>query len=312
MYKEHQVLDGLYLVIRRVVTNDQLFILIMSTIYGILPVPGRISIATGMFDTCTSKSKPREELGILAYISTHHYYLWSPLEKSVIIVLASAGITYMQFLNYMGIYIAMMIAMTVYYVTFVMKPVEILNFKNTGSPRVLDPVILVSGVIVCCFDLVDVKSFFPVYCLYVMCRYKVLNIITRIDWKLILVAAVIIALSTVVKSHSDQLLDILNMMTTQYGLHVALIASFCAALLLGSSSKFAAITALMVSIYGVAYLPIFYIFDFCGYLLSPSHKCVHIGRLYFKTKLVAFYKVVGIITLILMLTSIMKTLMINE
>ena len=57
VYKEHQVLDGLYLVIRRVVTNDQLFILIMSTIYGILPVPGRISIATGMFDTCTSKSK---------------------------------------------------------------------------------------------------------------------------------------------------------------------------------------------------------------------------------------------------------------
>ena len=312
VYKEHQVLDDVYLVIRRVVPNDQMFILIMSTIYGILPVPGRISIATGMFDTCTNEKKPRGELGILAYLATHHYYLWSPLEKSVIIVLASAGITYIQFLNYMGIYIAMMITMTVYYVLFIMGPVQILNFKKTGKTRVLDPLILIGGVMICCVGLVDVKLFFPIYGLYVVCRYKVLNIISRVDWKLIIIACVIISASTVIKAHSDQLIGILNTITTQYGLHVSLIASFTAALLLGSSSKFAAITALMVSIYGVAYLPIFYIFDFCGYLLSPSHKCVHIGRLYFKTKLVAFYKVVGIITLILMLTSIIKTLMINE
>jgi hypothetical protein len=311
VYKDRNVLDGTYNIIRRVITNDRMFICIMSTIYGILPVPGRIGIATGMFDTCTDKRSPRQDLGILAYIATHHYYLWSPLEKSVIIVIASAGITYVQFIQHMWLYIVLMIIMTLYYVFFVMTKPVVIEFKPTEK-RSIEPLLLIGGISICCLGFIDVKYFFPVYGLYTILKYRVWDAHKRVEWSLILIAGVVIAISTIVKSHSESLLEILNNITTQYGLHVALIASFFTAVLLGSSSKFAAVTSLMVSIYGVMYLPLFYIFDFCGYLLSPSHKCVHIGRLYFKTRVVAFYKVVGIITLVLMLTSIMKTIMINN
>ena len=311
VFKTNHTLDGVYSLARKYITNTRLFVFIASTIYGILPVPGRIGIATGMFDTCTDKTSDRKDLGVLAYLSTHHYYLWSPIEKSVIIVLASTGLGYFEFLKLMSPYIAVMLVMIMYYTFFVMKPPKLVDMSR-GRGSIIDPMLLFTGVGSCCTGVVDVRVFFPLYALYTIIKYRPKNIHKFIDWKLIGVAALVITASTYIKSHTDDILNILSIINTQYGLHVALIASFLAALVLGSSSKFAAITSMMVAVYGVMYLPIFYIFDFCGYLLSPAHKCVHIGKLFFRTKLVAFYKVVGIITLILILISIINTMMLNE
>jgi len=192
---------------------------------------------------------------------------------------------------------------------FVMKEVNLVRDAKAPTPALMDPTLLLIGVLACCFDYFTIYWFFPIYCLYLILKYRAWNIIKRVDWKLICVAGCIIAASTVIQQHSEQLIAVVEGLTTTYGLHVCLISSFFAAFLLGSSSKFAAVTSLMVAVYGIEYLPLFYIFDFGGYLLSPSHKCLFIGKLYFQTKLVAFYRVVGIITLIMIVTALMKTFM---
>jgi len=161
--KENLVLEPVYYYIQKYIKNKKMLLCAMSTVYGILPIPGRITVATGMFDTCTDKKKDRGELGILAYLSTHHYYLWSPLEKSVLLVLAGTGMSYIDFISAMGIYIGILLVTTYYYVAFVMKDVSsviksfdrgnismkwgfannLLKFTDTG--------VLIAGVLSCCF-----------------------------------------------------------------------------------------------------------------------------------------------------------------
>jgi hypothetical protein len=51
---------------------------------------------------------------------------------------------------------------------------------------------------------------------------------------------------------------------------------------------------LMASIYGLEYLPWFFAVDFVGYLISPMHKCVAIGMLYFGTKLRYYITILGL------------------
>ena len=126
----------------------------------------------------------------------------------------------------------------------------------------------------------------------------------KIDWLLVFWIGVIIAISTILHTYTDQIKIYAENLATMYGIHVALIVSFFAAVLLGSSSRFAAVTVIMTSIFGLIYMPLFYIVDYCGYLLSPSHKCVSIGNMYFKTKLIIFYKTIGLLSLVLMSTAI--------
>ena len=63
---------------------------------------------------------------------------------------------------------------------------------------------------------------------------------------------------------------------------------------MGSSSRFGAFTVILSSIYGIEYLPWFFAIDFSGYMLSPMHKCVAIGKMYFGTKLSHYVKILGI------------------
>jgi hypothetical protein len=53
--------------------------------------------------------------------------------------------------------------------------------------------------------------------------------------------------------------------------------------LFGSSSRFAAITTILSLVYGVEYFVWFFALDYAGYLISPMHKCMAIGKLYFGT-----------------------------
>ena len=50
---------------------------------------------------------------------------------------------------------------------------------------------------------------------------------------------------------------------------------------------------ILTSLYGLAYLPWFFAVDFAGYILSPMHKCVAIGKMYFGTSLSYYGKLLG-------------------
>jgi hypothetical protein len=48
---------------------------------------------------------------------------------------------------------------------------------------------------------------------------------------------------------------------------------------------------------------ILFAIDYAGYLLSPTHKCVMIGNRYFGTSFKTYYKVLGIWSLLLIITA---------
>jgi hypothetical protein len=74
--------------------------------------------------------------------------------------------------------------------------------------------------------------------------------------------------------------------------------TFAASLALGSSSRYAAIAVLASLVYGVETFVFFFLVDYAGYLLSPTHKCVWIGKMYFDTPLLAFYRVIAVLALL--------------
>lgn len=309
--KHNQVLNPVYSLLQSKIKNKRVLMCILSAVFGVLPVPGRVTLATGCFDTCTKMHKHRGDLGILAYLSTHHYYLWSPLEKSVLLVLGGLGLTYPEFITTMLPYIITLLLCTWYYIFFIMKDVEdvMIDFEHERCwKKTIDTTVLVSSLILACCDIMPLYYIYAGVLFYLVCRYKptVNQLISYLDYKMLLFATGVIILAYHTNKHIDTIHDVLDVLSGNYGAHVALLLSFMASFLLGSSSKFSGIVVLLVPVYGIATLPIFYIVDFCGYLLSPMHKCVLISNRYFKTKYVAFYRVVGIICLLLIMLTIIN------
>ena len=83
------------------VPSKRLFVVITSAVAGVLPITGRVSVSAGILDTIAPKDDRRKHYGIIDYLSTHHYYLWSPFEKSVIIPMAVLSLSYTEFLQLM-------------------------------------------------------------------------------------------------------------------------------------------------------------------------------------------------------------------
>ena len=93
--KEYQLFAPAYAYVRNVFRSNKFVLVILSAIGGILPIEGRVTVSAGLLDTVAPKcGHGREKMGIVDYLSTHHYYMWSPLEKTVVIPIAAFGLTY--------------------------------------------------------------------------------------------------------------------------------------------------------------------------------------------------------------------------
>ena len=108
-----------------------------------------------------------------------------------------------------------------------------------------------------------------------------------INWQLLVAVAVIIVLGNYVREHTDTITTYLE--DNDWSIISGAWIGFAASFLLGSSSRFAAFTAILASIYGVEFLPLFFAIDYTGYMLSPTHKCFAIGKMYFNTSFVTYY-----------------------
>ena len=229
---------------------------LISGITGVLPITGRVAVSAGFLDTIAPKDKEKRKVyGVIDYLSTHHYYLWSPIEKSVIIPMAALGISYWTFLGYMLPLLVVMFGVIGYYIFSVLKEddVEInVDGFNVGE------------------------------------KYLEKNPLKYINLNTIVLLAGIIILGNITKEYTNEIQMFIENNTASL-IHVSLI-SFLGSLFLGSSSRFAAITAIAVTIYGVEYLPWFFAIDYAGYMLSPTHKCLSIGKMYFGTSLKEYYK----------------------
>ena len=238
------------------VKSKRAVVAMISGVTGILPITGRVTVSAGFLDTIAPKDKSKRQIfGIIDYLSTHHYYLWSPLEKSVIIPMAALAIGYGTFVWVMLPLLVTMFVVIGYYIFHVLQEddIEINTEKfNVGE------------------------------------KYLERNPLKYINWNAIVVLAGIIILGNFVKEYTEEIKILVESNAANFALVSAV--AFGGSLLLGSSSRFAAITAICVTVYGIEYLPWFFAIDYAGYMLSPTHKCLAVGKMYFGTSLKDYYK----------------------
>ena len=130
--------------------------------------------------------------------------------------------------------------------------------------------------------------------------------------KTLAVVALIIVLGNVISKYSDFIVSFVETTRQDGLLIVALVSGFLGSLALGSSSKFGGFTAIAVSIFGIEYLPLFFAVDYAGYILSPMHKCLAIGKSYFGTPLKKYYSVLSSYAGLIVLVGIVSFLTVDK
>jgi len=246
----------------------------------------------------------REKFGPIDYVSTHHYYFWSPLEKTVILPMAAFVLSYSAWIGIIWPLLAVSIAFILAYLIWGVKENEV-ELKDCETPikvsritRYVFPYIAGVTAIIAGIDFMWAFGLLTLYYMFCTKTFDVKKLLGYVDWKLIGWVALIIVLANIAVQNADTIQTFLNNtgldIKTVSGFILLSLFSFASAFVLGSSSRFGAITVLMASIYGIEYLPWFFAVDFVGYLISPMHKCVAIGMLYFGTKLRYYATILGL------------------
>lgn len=238
-----------YKFLERKIKSKRLLITLISAVSGVLPVPGRVIISAGALDTLAPDDDRKKKYGIINYLSTHHYYLWSPLEATVLIPLSVLGISYLYFLSIVAPLLITIIGITLYYIFYVLKEEDVVINKI---------------------------------------EYKKDKAVKNIKWDVVVLTALVIIIGNGIKMYSDTIVNFF--MSFNSGVFFAGFIAFITSFILGSSSKFAGITTLLVTIFGLNYLPLFFALGYSGYLISPMHKCLVITKSYFNLSM-ELYKI---------------------
>jgi hypothetical protein len=301
--KEYALFAPAYAYVKNTFRSNKFVVVILSAIGGILPIEGRVTVSAGLLDTVAPKcGHGREKMGIVDYLATHHYYMWSPLEKTVILPIAAFGLTYAAWIGMIApILIASLIFISWYIWTQVHEEeivVEPTNFKLSAVLRNVLPMIIAIGAyiynekwMIACF------GFLALYYVFITQQWNFKKLLGYINWQAIAVVAIAIMLGNYFKSQQPVfeawikggMFD----PTTIIGMTVISVIGFVASFLMGSSGKFIAFAVLMAKLFGAQYFLWFFAIDYAGYLLSPTHKCVMVGNRYFGTPMMTYYKALG-------------------
>lgn len=326
--KSKEILTPIYSILIKYISNNKVLLSILTTIYGVLPVPSRVTITAALLDTMVDRTKDNSKMGILSYIATHHYYLWSPLEKSVLISMAGLGLTYSSFMSYMIWPLIISFIFIFGYIYFFINDDDIQGFhindetQMSWSKRVdfllliglialnavsVFPTVMLGGVAI---EGMSWSSAF--YALYLVFKHipSKEELKSYVQWRLIGFTAIVITMGWMVGLLAPQLLIFINTISHGYGIWVSVCIGFLASIVLGSSSRYAAIAVMLTQIFGMPYFLLFYVVEYVGYLLSPVHKCFAIGQMYFRTKIISMYKIVAVWGIILILFALGFTLFI--
>jgi hypothetical protein len=118
------------------------------------------------------------------------------------------------------------------------------------------------------------------------------NVVKNIKWDVVILVALVIIVGNGIKMYSDAIVNFF--MSFNSSIFFASVIAFVTSFILGSSSKFAGITTLLVTIFGINYLPLFFSLGYSGYLISPTHKCLVITKSYFNLDM-GLYKILLLI-----------------
>ena len=320
--KEYALFAPAFAYVRNTFRSNKFVVVLLSAIGGILPIEGRVTVSAGLLDTVAPKDGPgREKLGIVDYLSTHHYYMWSPLEKTVILPIAAFGLSYGAFIGLVApLLIASLLFISIYIWTQVKDEDLVItpgNFKLSAVMRNVLPMFVALGTYI---GLCGEGHVFPIFGLltlyYVIItqQWSPKKLLGYIRWDVIAWVGAVIILGNYFKSYNGEFLTMIKSTgldpKTFGGMLAISVIGFVVSFLMGSSGKFIAVAVLMAQVFGVEYFLWFFAIDFAGYLLSPTHKCVMIGNRYFGTPVATYYKALGIWALLLLAVSATITFLI--
>ena len=311
--KEYALFSSAFSYVRNTFRSNKFVVVLLSAIGGILPIEGRVTVSAGLLDTIALKEgHGREKLGIVDYLATHHYYMWSPIEKTVILPIAAFGLTYTAWLGLIWPLLIVSFVFISWYIYSQIHDEEIViasdEFKISAVLRNILPMFIAIGLyiynekwMIACF------GFLTLYYMIISQEWNIKKLLSYVRWDVLLWVGAVIVLGNFMKSYDASwqatLKDSLLNPQTLVGMVSISAIGFIASFLMGSSGKFIAIAVIMAQVFGHQYFLWFFALDFAGYLLSPTHKCVMIGHKYFNTPLNTYYRVLGSWAIVLLLTA---------
>ena len=319
--KEHNLFGSTYGWLKTNLHSNRLVIAVISLISGILPLEGRSTVSAGILDTATASNetdtKAREKLGPIDFLTTHHFYMWSPIEKPVLLPMAAFGIGYIAWLYMIWPIIAVSAAFIMYYLFFVIKEeeVQIAPQENLGAFNFIKNVIPFLAAILTYMALggEGLNLVFPIfgtllaYYLLLTKTFSWKKISSYVNWTTIAIVGFIFFTSNYMQEHRAWIEHAVKNWHmdphTFQGMLAISVLLFTASFSMGSDGKFAALTVLASTVFGKEYLLWFFALDYCGYLLTPMHECVMIGKRYFGTPISTYYKALCTWALLILTTA---------
>jgi len=307
LVKQYGVLNEVFVALRKTFKSNRLVVAATALAGGVLPIEGRVVMSAPLLDSISSdKSQSRSKFGIVDYLSTHHYYWWSPLEKTVVLPMAALGISYTTLMSHTIIPLAIVLTFAGVYIFKYVKETDVEIVEETRSfswNRLLKgwaPIVATMWFLVCYGD-PDYPYLFALwfgglatYYSYICNDWKWGR---YINWKFAGLAAIVLVLAGAFSELKEPVLEYLKITSAQGS--VALVAvsviGFLASFAMGSSGKYAGMATLLAQAFGVGYLTWFLCIEYAGYIISPMHKCLLIGQQYFGTPIRTYYKVLGML-----------------
>lgn len=273
--RKYDVFQPLYAFLAKRIKSKRAVVALASAITGILPIEGRVVVSAGVLSTMApAEGEKRKKFAVLDYLSTHHFYFWSPIEKTVVIPIAVLGISYGTFIVGVLPMLAAMIVATLFYIFGVMKEDDI-DITIRGKREV---------------QKIDVRKYFA----------RSVNTLFTV--------AVILLLGAFAKHYAENFEGLVAAAHTSGWTILVVVALIVGSFIMGSSGKYASLLAVALPVYGVAYLPLLFTAAWAGYMLSPVHKCMIIGQRMFGASLKEYYKIVSFITALVFLVGVASTI----
>jgi hypothetical protein len=297
--KEHSLFAPAYGYVKNVFRSNKFVVVLLSAIGGVLPIEGRVTVSAGLLDTVApEKGHGREKFGIIDYLATHHYYLWSPLEKTVILPIAAFGLGYAGWFNLIWPLLLTSLIFIGAYIWTQVKDEEVVikpgHFKLTAVIHNVLPMVAAIGLYANGYNHLWCFGLLSIYYIFLTQTWNCKKILSYVNWQVLAVVAVVIIFGNYVKSNSAEIEAFVKaasggIPTWHVILWVSLL-SFVASFLMGSSGKFAALAVMISQVFGIEYFLWFFAIDFAAYLISPTHKCVAVGNRYFGTSITTINK----------------------
>lgn len=294
IFKKEGILTRVYsFLVDKLHLSNKTTLTILSMVLGVLPIPGRTAASNLILDTLQDRNRNNTVFGTISYLATHHYYLWSPLEKSVVISCSLLSMAYTDFLYIMMPFIIGYLGFLVGFIIRVSDEIVLLKPVNLNNGGIKELSIFVLTIIGIAFG-INITLSLAVCAAYYLVTFPITFSEWKkaMNWKLIMLVGIVVIIGVCLNEYKSYFETFIKGFSSAAGISIIGLACFIATFILGSSARFATFAAFATMITGMQYFVFFYIIDYCAYLLSPSHKCIYIANVYFNTPFRDMFRVI--------------------